>query len=62
MKILRLMAVSVMCSAAVFGACTSSNSPTQNNIQTNSNYDSQYRDQTRSAPPEAEDAETAKDQ
>lgn len=35
--------------------------PVVANIQTNSNYDSQYRDQTRSAPPEAEDTETAKD-
>ncbi|MCB1187875.1 hypothetical protein KDL29_11975 [bacterium] len=35
---------------------------TSNNIQTNSDYDKQYRDQTRSAPPEAEDAETTKDQ
>ncbi|MCB1218130.1 hypothetical protein KDL44_12100 [bacterium] len=59
MKILRLMAVSVMCSAAVFGACTSSNSPTQNNIQTNSQYDSQYRDQTRSANQQNRTAEEA---
>ncbi len=47
-KILRYLAVGVMVSAAVFGACTSSNSPTSN-INTNSSYDSTYRDQTRSA-------------
>ncbi|MEZ5337140.1 MAG: hypothetical protein R3F46_02655 [bacterium] len=35
---------------------------TSNNIQTNSSYDSQYRDRTRSAPPDAEDTETARDQ
>ncbi|MCB1220313.1 MAG: hypothetical protein H7A35_13630 [Planctomycetales bacterium] len=49
MRILRYLAVSVMMSAVVFGACTSSNSPTSNNIQTNSSYDNQYRDQTRSS-------------
>ena len=49
MKILRYLAVAVMVSSVAFGACTSSNSPTNNNISTNTNYDSQYRDQTRSA-------------